>query len=206
MIENFLLQALEENNYFFSDEIQKKFLQYLELLQKWNKAFNLTAIRDVKEMVNLHILDSLSVLPYLYGTRMLDVGTGAGLPGLILAIVLPEKFFVLLDSNSKKTHFLTQVQCSLKLKNIEIVHARSEDFHPSECFDTILSRALASLAKMMAITQHLICPHGRFVAMKGLYPKQEIEELASGIKVSDVVQLQIKGIHAERHVVILEKS
>lgn len=206
MIKNYLSQALLENNFSFSEKIQLQFIQYLELMQKWNKTFNLTAICDDREMVYLHILDSLSVLPYLQGKRILDVGTGAGLPGVPLSIVSPDKVFVLLDSNSKKTRFLTQVVCTLKLTNVEIVAARSEDYHPQECFDTILSRAFASLKKMLTASEHLVCKDGRFVAMKGLFPEQELKDVPASTEVSEVVKLNIQGINAERHVVVLRKN
>ncbi len=199
-----LKEALSENHYAISDANQTKLVTFLELLQQWNTIFNLTAIRSPKEAVYLHILDSLSILPYLHGSRLLDVGSGAGLPGIPLAIIEPDKQFFLLDSNSKKTRFLNQVVYELGLKNITVIHERAENFHPSECFDSIITRAFASLNDMLVATQHLLAPHGQFIAMKGVYPEAELAAVSKPFKLQAVHPLTIQGLDAKRHVVCIE--
>lgn len=203
---DFLHKMLLENNYSLPAGTQEKFIHYLDLLSRWNKIYNLTSIRDPNEMVMLHILDSLSINPYLHGTRILDVGTGAGLPGIPLAIMQPEKKFTLMDSNSKKTRFLTQVVLELKLTNVEVIHSRCEDLRQEQGFDSILSRAFASLRVMLEATHHLIARHGIFLAMKGIYPESEIQEIPQGVKLLAVHKLVINGLAAERHLVCLAKE
>lgn len=206
MLKQTLNQALLNNDYHFSDEIENQFLIFLTLLERWNKVFNLTAIRDPSEMVLLHLLDSLSINPYLHGTTMLDVGTGAGLPGIPLAIINRDKKWTLLDSNSKKTRFLTHVKQELKLTNVEIIHTRAECWRPHHCFDSIISRAFSSLSEMVEMTQHLLCPNGQFLAMKGVYPEKEIEALPKTTNVLAVHPLKIKGLDAQRCLVCLTAS
>ena len=201
-----LAQALQANRYVISDDVQEKLLAYIDMLQRWNRVFNLTAIRNFDDIVSLHLLDSLSILPYLKGTRLLDVGTGAGFPGIPLALMCPEKQFFLLDSNNKKTRFLTQVICDLGIKNVVVIHSRCESFHPDECFDTIMTRAFASLQQIVLSTQHLLGPEGQFLAMKGIYPKDEIKELPASFCVLAVHELLIQGIHAKRHLVCIGKE
>ena len=188
----------------FSDSILSQFAQYLALMSKWNKTYNLTAIKDPADMVLLHIADSLSINPYLSGKKIIDIGTGAGLPGIPLAIINPDKKFTLLDSNSKKTRFLIQVVSELKLSNVEIVHARVEDYKPAGCFDAVLSRAFSSLLKMVETTSHLCCNNGQLLAMKGIEPLQEIKELTNRVIVDKLAKLKIKGLNAERHLVIIQ--
>jgi 16S rRNA (guanine527-N7)-methyltransferase len=206
IIEDLLPKALSKNGYEFSPTLQQQFIRYLELLQRWNQVFNLTAIRDPKEMVWLHILDSLSINPFLQGERTVDVGTGAGLPGIPLAIINPDKHFVLLDSNSKKTRFLTQAIHALGLKNVEVIHGRCEVFKPLEKFDNIVSRAFSAIAVMLATTEHLLKPGGQFLAMKGVFPEQELQEVPAQFIVTAVHKLEINGLVAERHVVCIKKK
>lgn len=201
-----LAQALLANQHVIAEDIQEKLLAYIDLLQRWNRVYNLTAIRHFDEIISLHLLDSLSILPYLKGTRLIDVGTGAGFPGIPLALICPEKQFFLLDSNNKKTRFLTQVICELGIKNVEVIHSRCESFHPDECFDTIMTRAFASLQQIVLSTQHLLGPEGQFLAMKGIYPKDEIKELPASFCVLAVHELVIQGIHAKRHLVCIGKE
>jgi 16S rRNA (guanine527-N7)-methyltransferase len=179
---------------------------YLSLLQQWNRVYNLTAIRDPEDMMLLHIEDSLAVNSYLHGNRIIDVGSGGGLPGIPLALSNPDKHFTLLDSNSKKTRFLTQVVLELKLKNVEVIHSRCEDFHPAIGFDSIISRAFASLQVMLTTTQHLLGKDGQFLAMKGIFPEQEMKEIPPGFTVLGVHRLQIKGLEAERCLVCVKKD
>lgn len=205
MLNDFLQKSLKANGYHLADEITLKLLNYIELLERWNRVYNLTAIRDPKEMVSLHILDSLAVNPYLHGTRLLDVGTGAGLPGIPLALLNPDKQFVLMDSNSKKTRFLTQAIAELNIPNIQVVHERCEKFKPERCFDSIISRAFASLEVMLSTTQHLICQNGLFLAMKGLSPTEELSAISPEFTVLGVHKLMIKGLEAERCLVIIKR-
>jgi 16S rRNA (guanine527-N7)-methyltransferase len=200
-MKKYLNEMLEMNNYIVSAEIQDKLIAYLDLLNQWNKVINLTAIRDEKQSVLLHILDSLSIREYLHGERVIDVGTGAGLPGIPLALTCPDKQFVLLDSNIKKTRFLRQVMYELQIKNVEVIHSRCEDFKPQHLFDSILSRAFASIKVMLESTEHLLAPEGQFLAMKGVYPDAEIKAIPERFDSFAVHKLLIKGLDAERHLV-----
>ncbi len=185
-------------------EVQQKLLGYLALLQKWNKIYSLTAIRDFEQMVSHHLLDSLAVLPHLWPGRWLDVGCGAGLPGLVLALMQPEWTFTLLDSNSKKTSFVQQAVIELGLCNVSVCCARVEDWQPMEKFDGIISRAFAETAEFTTLTGHLLAQDGRWVAMKGMPPSQELERLPTDIGVERVIQLQVPGLDAARCLVILK--
>jgi len=180
----------------------KPFIDYLLLLQKWNKAYNLTAIRELSEMATLHVLDSLAILPFLHGQHLIDVGSGAGLPGIPLAIARPDCQIVLLDSNGKKTRFLQEVKRSLALSNIEIVHDRAENFHPAQPFDTVISRAFSDLAQMLYWTEHLVASKGIWLAMKGRYPETELHAVN---QVSQVKNYVVPGLQGERCCVIIEK-
>jgi 16S rRNA (guanine527-N7)-methyltransferase len=182
-------------------EAQAKLLGYLALLRKWNKVYNLTAIRDEKKMVSHHLLDSLSVVPYLWSGRWLDVGCGAGLPGIVLAVVQPGWQITLLDSNSKKTSFVQQAIIELGLKNANVHCARAEDWKPVEQFDGIISRAFSELGEFLRSTRHLAAPHGRWAAMKGA-PEQELALLPDEYLVEKVIPLQVPGLNAVRNLVI----
>lgn len=201
--QDLLKQALHQNQITINDAIFPQFIHYLELLQQWNRAFNLTSIKDEKEMVLLHIIDSLLIAPYCTGQQLLDVGSGAGLPGIPLALFFPEKNMTLLDSNGKKTRFLTQVVYELKLKNVQVIQSRAENFKTDICFDNILSRAFASLKLMLESTRHLLCQTGEFLAMKGVYPQQEIQEISPDFTVSGTRRLKISGLNAERHLICI---
>jgi len=184
-----------------SAEAQKKLLDYLSLLHKWNKVYNLTAIRDPQQMVSHHLLDSLVVMPYLWEGRWLDVGCGAGLPGVVLAVAQPDWQFTLLDSNSKKTSFVQQAIIELGLHNASVHCARVEEWQPAEQFDGIISRAFTQLGDFLRITRHLAAPHGRWAAMKGA-PEHELAGLPGGCLVERVIPLQVPGLHAARSLVI----
>ncbi|MCW8387289.1 16S rRNA (guanine(527)-N(7))-methyltransferase RsmG [Fluoribacter dumoffii] len=177
--------------------------EYLFLLNKWNLAYNLTAIRDLESMIGKHILDSLAILPWLKGNHIIDVGTGAGLPGIPLALARPEFNFVLLDSNGKKTRFLQEVKRQLNLKNVEIVQFRVENYHPTQGFDTVLSRAFSSLQQMVQWTQHLIADDGIWLAMKGRNPDIELNEMQKNCIVKHYT---VAGVEGERCCVIIENQ
>lgn len=187
-------------------EQQQKLLGYLVLLQKWNKVYNLTAIRQPSQMVSHHLLDSLAVLPYLWSGRWLDVGCGAGLPGLVLALMRPEWTFTLLDSNSKKTSFVQQAIIEMGLHNVNVCCARAECWQPGEKFDGIISRAFAETAEFTALTRHLLAQDGRWLAMKGVSPVEEMKRLPKGVSVEQIIPLQVPGLDAARCLVILKAT
>ncbi len=176
------------------------------MLHKWNKAYNLTSVRDPNEMLIRHILDSIVVAPHLTGSRFIDVGTGPGLPGVPLAIVLPEAHFTLLDSLGKRIRFLRQVQHELKLENITPVQSRVEDFPAEPPFDGVVSRAFASLNDMVSWCHHLPGEQGRFYALKGQVPDDEIAALPAGFMVESVVKLAVPQLDGERHLVVIKPN
>lgn len=196
-----LAAGLQELGLSIPQEQQQKLIRYLELLVRWNKAYNLTAVTDPMEMVHLHLLDSLAILPHLKGERFIDVGTGPGLPGIPLAIAKPEAHFDLLDSNGKRTRFLFQVRTTLNLANCQEVHARAEAYSGSRPFDGVISRAFTSLTDMVDKTRHLLTSTGRFYAMKGRLPEKELSELAKDYTVSACHQLNVPGVDGERHLI-----
>lgn len=180
---------------------QERLLEYLALLSRWNKTYNLTAVRDEAQMITRHLLDSLAIAPHLTGQRLLDVGTGAGLPGVPLALLFPERDFHLLDSNGKKTRFLFQVKTALCLDNIVVHQARVEAFRVTEPFETILSRAFASLQDMVHGCRHLLATGGRILAMKGAYPTQELAAVSQQCAEVVVHPLAVPGLGEQRHLV-----
>ena len=190
-------------------EAQQKLLQYLSLLSKWNKVYNLTAVRDPLEMVTLHLLDSLSVLPHIQARSLLDVGSGGGLPGIVLAICLPQLKVTTIDTVQKKTIFMRQVKGELGLNNLEVVHARVENYQPSEKFEAIISRAFSDTALFVKLTEHLLAQNGKWLAMKGQVPHEELTSLAikvnHAIKIKNIVPLNVAGLDAERHLLVIEK-
>ena len=183
-------------------EKMEKLEQLFGLLQRWNKVFNLTTVTDQKGFVTLHILDSLTVRPFLQGNRILDVGTGAGFPGLPLAIFEPDRKFVLLDASAKKIRFVRQAVLELKLSHVEAIQSRVEQFQPREKFDTVVTRAFAQVAVGFDRCRHLIKPGGKFIAMKGKHPKTELETLAMANY--QVKPVTVPGLEAERHLVEIE--
>ena len=200
-----LQRGLEQLGITLNADAQSKLLDYLQLMFKWNKVYNLTAIRDPHQMVSNHLLDSLAVMPYLWPGRWLDVGCGAGLPGMVLAIAQPDWQFTLLDSNSKKTGFVQQAIIELGLHNVSVQCARVEEWHTAEKFDGIISRAFTKLGDFMRSTQHLIAPQGRWAAMKGK-PEQEMADLPDDYRIESVIPLQVPGLQAARSLVILKTA
>lgn len=183
-------------------EQQAKLLTYLELLQRWSRTYNLTAIRDPAEMISRHLLDSLSVLPWIRGPHLLDAGTGAGLPGVPLAIARPDLAVTLLDSTGKKVRFLNHVARELRLENVYPVQARLESYEPEGAFDTIVSRAFSSLAAFAGAARHL-AGTARLLAMKGRYPSDELSGLQAWVRVESVEKLVVPGLQEDRHLVIM---
>jgi len=179
--------------------------RFLRLLDKWNKAFNLTAVRDPLEMVTRHVLDSISALPYLHGISILDVGTGAGLPGLPLALIDSRRQFSLLDSGGKKVRFVRHAVGELAIENVSVIHERVEDYQPADSFDTVVCRAFTSTGDFVRRCGHLAGKGGRLVAMKGRSPEQELAGLPSGWEVVDIAAITIPGLAGERHIVVLQR-
>ena len=190
----------------YSSEQRDMLLAYLQLLMTWNKAYNLTAIRDPGEMIRLHLLDSLAVLSHISGKRLIDVGTGAGLPGIPLAIMCPERDFTLLDSNGKKTRFLFQARCDLGLSNLKEINSRVENHRPEVPYDAVLSRAFTSVADMVKKCSHLLSPEGLFLAMKGKFPQSELSEVGKDYKVNASHTLQVPGVDGERHLIVISRD
>ncbi len=199
-IEQALLLGMQQLGLDFAPD---KLLQYLALLHKWNQAYNLTAIRDLNRMVTLHLLDSLAILPWVHGERILDVGTGAGLPGIPLALANPSLHVVLLDSNGKKIRFLQEVKRALKLDNIDMIQTRVESYHPTSRFDTVTSRAFSDLQQMLDCTAHLIAPDGIWLAMKGRHPEAELGCIHRAYRIESYT---VAGIDGERCCVIVENK
>ena len=187
---------------------QQRLLDYLALLAKWNKAYNLTAVRDVDEMVSRHLLDSLSIVARFEaagGERWLDVGSGGGMPGIPLAILFPGKSLTLLDSNGKKTRFLTQVKLELKLDNLQVIHSRVEAFQPELPFNGIVSRAFSSLEDFTNWTRHLGDARTNWLAMKGVHPSEELAALPEDFRVEAEHALAVPGCQGQRHLLILRR-
>ncbi|MGZ5077587.1 MAG: 16S rRNA (guanine(527)-N(7))-methyltransferase RsmG [Methylobacter sp.] len=178
-----------------TDDQVDRLLDFIKLIEKWNKAYNLTAIRNREEMARLHILDSLAIVPHIEGKRIIDIGTGAGLPGIPLAICLPDIHFTLLDSNAKKTRFVQQVILELKLKNVEVLHSRVEDYHPEQGYDAVLTRAFASLPDIVKLTSHLLSKDGVLLAMKGQSLDAELAEITAQ---KSVIAVSVPGADVER--------
>ncbi len=202
-----LQQGSEQLGLSLTQTQTEKLLAYIREFDKWNKAYNLSAVRDIQEMIPRHLLDSLSLVSHvqaLPGQRLLDVGTGGGLPGIPLAIMFPEREFTLLDSNGKKTRFLFHVKTALQLDNVQVENRRVEAFTPGQGFDVILSRAFASLADMARDCAHLLASGGVFAAMKGIYPADELTEVADGLVLVGSLPLAVPDTRGERHLLLLK--
>lgn len=199
--------ALEQLQLDLSDEQQQKLWDYLNLLQRWNKVYNLTAVRDEDQMLPLHLWDSLSVVNHVQGERVLDVGSGGGLPGIPLSIVYPERSFTLLDTNGKKTRFIQQAAVQLGLKNVEVIQTRVESWQPEQRFDAVISRAFASVLDFLNNSgQHLV-DGGTLYAMKGRYPEDELASLPKDWLLETTYTLEVPELsHVERHLLLLRRT
>jgi len=185
--------------------VQARLLAYLDLLAKWNRSYNLTAVRKPEQMLVRHLFDSLAIHPYLRGTQILDVGTGAGLPGIPLALACPAQHFTLLDSNSKKTRFVTQAVAELGLDNVTVVQSRIKAFKADAGFDTIVSRAYSTLAEFASGVQSLLAANGILLAMKGVYPATELAELPATFTLAENIELQVPELDAERNLLVIQQ-
>lgn len=195
-----LSEGLEELEIPFTPEMLSRLLEFRALLGKWNQVFNLTAIREPHAMISHHLLDSLSTSAYLRGHRVLDIGTGAGLPGIPLAILHPDKKFVLIDSNAKKTRFVRQAVLELGLSHVEVIHERVERFQSGSLFDTIITRALAAIDSILSSASHLLNEGGQLLAMCGRMPEHEI--VYPGF-VAKPIPIRVPGLQAQRHLLVL---
>lgn len=203
---NKLNRLLDSAGITLPENQKQQLVGYVELLHKWNKAYNLTSVRHPDEMLVRHILDSIVVEPHLQGSRFIDVGTGPGLPGIPLAIVRPDSHFTLLDSLGKRVRFLRQVQHELHLENITPVQSRVEEFPAEPPFDGVISRAFASMTDMVTWCKHLPAENGRFYALKGQRPDEEIAALPAEFSVEEVIRLQVPELDGDRHLVMIKPN
>jgi 16S rRNA (guanine527-N7)-methyltransferase len=204
-LKELLVQGCETLDLSLNELQISQLISYVQLLDKWNKVYNLTSVRDPQQMISRHILDSLAVLPYLSGTSLLDVGTGAGLPGIPVAIARPDMAVTLLDSNSKKTRFLQQVKAELNLSNISVVHARVEQAELAK-FATVTARAFSTIDVIIDLAGRHCDDTGSLVLMKGTYPEQELAQKIEGFILRDVVSLDVPNCDGKRHLVRLIKN
>ncbi len=201
-----LKKLIAQSDLNVSDDQITLLVAFVERIHKWNKAFNLTSVRDPQAMLVKHIMDSIVIAPFLSGKNFIDVGTGPGLPGIPLAIMRPDCHFVLLDSLGKRVRFMKQMEFELKMPNIEPVHSRVEEFNPVEKFDGVLSRAFASLKDMLHWCQHLVDSKGKFLALKGVLPEEELANLSDDFKHIETDKLVVPALEGERHLVTLIKA
>jgi 16S rRNA (guanine527-N7)-methyltransferase len=202
-----LTEGIRELSLDLNDRQCEKLLDYIELLQKWNGVYNLTAVRDPEQMVKQHLLDCLAALPAFQGVHeVLDVGAGGGLPGIVLAIACPDMQVSLIDTVQKKTAFLTQVKAELGLGNVTVHTGRVEQLADSEKYEVITSRAFADLSDFIKLASHLLKDHGRFIAMKGAVPQAEIANLPADWHISNILPLAVPGLQAQRHLITMERG
>ena len=201
-----LQRLIKKSTLIVSEDQANQLVAYVQMMDKWNKAYNLTSVRNPNEMLLKHIMDSIVVAPLLHGKHYIDVGTGPGLPGIPLSIMLPDCHFILLDSLGKRVRFMKQVAYELKLTNIEPVQSRVEAYKSQTKIDGVLSRAFASLKDMLHWCQHLVDSEGKFLALKGQYPAEEIEQLSDGFVLEESHLLNVPELEAERHLIILNKN
>jgi 16S rRNA (guanine527-N7)-methyltransferase len=189
-----------------TEQQQIKLIEFIIMMNKWNKAYNLTSVRNPQEMVLKHLLDSIVIAPYITEKTYIDVGTGPGLPGIPLAILHPDKNFILLDSLGKRVRFMKQVAHELQINNIQAVQSRVEDYVSASPINGVLSRAFASLKDMLHWCQHLVDSSGSFLALKGQLPQQEIDDLPAGFVLKEVIKLSVPGVEGDRHLINIQKK
>ena len=199
-----LIEGSQRMDLALSDQVIDQLMTYLDLVEKWNRVYNLTAIREREEMIKLHFLDSLSILKHVHVKNVLDVGSGAGFPGIVLAITKPELKVTVMDSVNKKTTFMQQVKSELSLTNLDVVNSRVEDYQPTTLFEAVTSRAFSNLKNMMSLTQHTLQKEGVWLAMKSKDVKQEVEAFEKNQYT--LIPLEVPFINAERYLVILKKD
>ncbi|MEY2865014.1 MAG: 16S rRNA (guanine(527)-N(7))-methyltransferase RsmG [Candidatus Methylopumilus sp.] len=199
-----LIEGLQRMDLKLSDQVIDQLMTYLNLVEKWNRVYNLTAIRERDEMIKLHFLDSLSIFNHVHVKNILDVGSGAGFPGIVLAITKPELKVTVMDSVNKKTTFMQQVKSELALTNLDVVNSRVEDYQPITLFEAVTSRAFSNLKNMMSLTQHTLKKEGVWLAMKSKDVKQELEAFEKNQYT--LIPLEVPFIDAERYLVILKKD
>jgi 16S rRNA (guanine527-N7)-methyltransferase len=197
------LDALELS---VSQDAQAKLLQHLELIEKWNRVYNLTAVRDRNQMLAQHVLDSMAVLPHIAGATLIDVGSGAGLPGIPLAIARPDTHVTLLEANHKKSTFLKQAVIELGLPNVEVVNARAEAWNAPAPYEVVISRAFSDLGEFVALAGRLCGDKGVLAAMKGVYPFEELAQVREPYRTAAVIPLSVPTLNAERHLVVIERQ
>ena len=201
-----LAQGAKELGIALSAEAQQRLLQYLALLQKWNRVYNLTAVRETQKMVSEHLLDCLAVAPYIGKNTILDVGSGAGLPGIPLALALPKAQLTVLDSSHKKAAFLQQAVTELELGNVAVVCERVENWKPAAPFEVVISRAFSDLGEFAALAGRHVAEGGYLAAMKGVHPYDEIGQLPQGWRVRQTLPLTVPGLRKQRHLVVVEST
>jgi 16S rRNA (guanine527-N7)-methyltransferase len=205
-IEEELRQGIVKLGLFATDQQINLLLNYLVLLNKWNASFNLSGVAEINSMVSRHLLDSLSINAHLKGSVFIDIGSGAGLPGIPLAILNPKNHFILVDSNGKKTRFLFQVKTELGLANIDVENCRIEHYQSNQQIDMVMCRAFSAIGDVVSKSQHLLKKEGKILAMKGRYPEDEIAALPDGFEISKTIKLEIPGNESERHLVEVLKK
>jgi len=199
-----LIEGLQRMDLKLSDQMIDQLMTYLNLVEKWNRVYNLTAIRERDEMIKLHFLDSLSILKHMLVKNILDVGSGAGFPGIVLAITKPELKVTVMDSVNKKTTFMQQVKSELSLTNLDVLNSRVEDYQPTTLFEAVTSRAFSNLKNMMSLTQHTLQKEGVWLAMKSKDVREELEAFEKNQYT--LIPLEVPFINAERYLVILKKD
>ncbi len=201
-----LARGIDELGLSVTDETRCKLLDYLELIGKWNRVHNLTAVREISNMVSAHLLDCLAVLPHLDAQMVLDVGSGAGLPGIPLALAYPQAHVTMLDSNHKKAAFLRQATIELGLRNVDVVCERVETWHAPREFDLVISRAFSDLPEFLRLAGRHCATQATVAAMKGVYPDEEIRQLPAGFRLHQAVRLKVPGLGAERHLILVTRQ